>query len=349
MAKHGPVSEQVIKETTQYSGLPKLPTESKFQTPARPQVERGDPTNPYGTQYYETPSAAFPSPFSPFAPSSIWDEDGSPQDLASLPSSPPPDPPLDFRHRIDIDPLTKPQDPSSDYLNAPNPAPSPAATTKQHHEKSPTPAPPHQPLSRNSPYDIPWIARVPCLQCAVAQLPCDRALPSCSRCTRRGEAAVCLARRWITAEEVRQGLGSGRRENTMLVDFGAEKGGGGVDEDLERERRERRKEVAERVSENDGIDCVGIGGKLRDVALMLMLTPKWNRFSRSSESRRIGETGPYPWERTGRLAVYGRGGGEGWGATRREVRRRSDVKDWGLGSEHLESGYILHHKLCTGP
>ncbi|KAL9093292.1 MAG: hypothetical protein Q9165_004033 [Trypethelium subeluteriae] len=265
MAKDSPALEQVVEEIIPSSGLPRLPTEVKFRTPARPEVGNQDPRNQNETQSYGTPSTAFTSPFSPFAPSSIWDEEGSTQDLNSLPSSPPPNISVDPSHRINTDTLTKPQDPASEHLSGTNPSPLPGAGPKQRHQRSPALALSHQPLSRKLPSDIPHINRVPCLQCAAAQLSCDLALPSCSRCARRSEAELCLARRWVTAEEARVGLANGKLERMVLLDFGPEEGADGIDEDRERERKERRREVAERMEQI--LEEQGIAADRRNWAL----------------------------------------------------------------------------------
>jgi hypothetical protein len=42
---------------------------------------------------------------------------------------------------------------------------------------------------------LPRESSPPCLQCVVKGLPCDRAWPHCSRCSRSGDAAVCLLQR----------------------------------------------------------------------------------------------------------------------------------------------------------
>ncbi len=51
---------------------------------------------------------------------------------------------------------------------------------------------------------------VPCLQCQLKRLPCDRRLPSCSRCLRvNGASEPCLAQRGLSIREMRLGIGVG--------------------------------------------------------------------------------------------------------------------------------------------
>ena len=59
---------------------------------------------------------------------------------------------------------------------------------------SPDPGKPH----------LVWM--VSCLQCTLANLPCSRTLPSCSRCVRNGFGALCLTQRKRFYEESRGGF-----------------------------------------------------------------------------------------------------------------------------------------------
>lgn len=45
-----------------------------------------------------------------------------------------------------------------------------------------------------------WLAS--CLQCTLANLPCSRTPPSCTRCARKGQAELCLLQRRLFAEEI---------------------------------------------------------------------------------------------------------------------------------------------------
>lgn len=59
-----------------------------------------------------------------------------------------------------------------------------------------------------------WITS--CLQCTLAGLPCSRTPPSCSRCTRKGEAEMCLLRRRKLGEERVRGDNMGNRLSVLL-------------------------------------------------------------------------------------------------------------------------------------
>ncbi|KAF2092568.1 hypothetical protein NA57DRAFT_82122 [Rhizodiscina lignyota] len=63
----------------------------------------------------------------------------------------------------------------------------------------------------------PYVYQIlPCLQCAMKGMPCNKAVPSCSRCVRNGEA-VCLVQRVKTAEEWKSIFNEGKRAETEHV------------------------------------------------------------------------------------------------------------------------------------
>ncbi|KAF1972268.1 hypothetical protein BU23DRAFT_599759 [Bimuria novae-zelandiae CBS 107.79] len=74
-----------------------------------------------------------------------------------------------------------------------------AVTTPLHATSEPVPDPAHSTFNRNTTHLI-WVTA--CLQCVLADLPCSRTLPACSRCVRNGHGEVCLVQRQRVHEEI---------------------------------------------------------------------------------------------------------------------------------------------------
>ncbi|KAF2404230.1 hypothetical protein EJ06DRAFT_578912 [Trichodelitschia bisporula] len=89
--------------------------------------------------------------------------------------------------------------------------------------------------------------QVPCLQCVLKRLPCDQRLPSCSRCRRAGDGAVCLVQRVITHQEREDwGVGFGLARYVTLVRLGEGEGEWGEKKGVEEVLLERLQERLDR-------------------------------------------------------------------------------------------------------
>ena len=67
---------------------------------------------------------------------------------------------------------------------------------KGHFDAAQRPLAPHDPSARR----IVWLTS--CLQCTLANLPCSRTIPTCSRCKRNGYAPICLLQRRLFADDI---------------------------------------------------------------------------------------------------------------------------------------------------
>ena len=213
--------------------------ESNYKTPTRPDLDVQTREDTDTVPSRGTVSTTFSSPFSPSGPSTIWDDDG-PLEQESAPSSPASAISWDPRHNKGSS-INKTQNigihspqalNSSDLIDEKQSIPSHAQPVK---------ALSNTPHSGTPGAETSYWSRAPCLQCSVKNLCCDKTLPACSRCVRCKEGQLCLARRWMTAEEIAKQCGSKRwGGDTVMLDLGA------YAED--NEIQSRRAELAERVS-----------------------------------------------------------------------------------------------------
>lgn len=94
-----------------------------------------------------------------------------------------------------------------------------------HNPPSPAASDPDEPLlgaTRSIPAahnpDIPRaVSLTSCLQCTLADLPCSRTTPHCSRCVRNGHAATCLLTRRLFPEEIAQAGSMDTRRRLVLL------------------------------------------------------------------------------------------------------------------------------------